>query len=383
MMAAVATALGLGAAPARAQAAGGAAVTPAQAPSTSPAPIPGRVELAYKVDNGVFGCDSEAMFRRMVANVLDGLRPIDPFVLTGPPTHVLDVLFLADPPGARSVLELREVTGKVVFRRGIFDRSCRPLSEYLAIAVSLDIFVALAPAPPSPPPPPKPECDPCSERKESKETQRRLDAIDEKLEAQDEKLEALEKKNVELKEALEEAKRKMDLTYALSTGLLMTANLTSNVGPGVWVGGEGRSGPLALGLEIRAVIPSPVFVGPYDFDLGQVVGLITPCGRYSYFFGCVVAGAGVQTTRDSDYDPGNPAAGDTKLHPVLQLGGRVGAEVPFAENRLAVRAWAEVLYGTPPTLFTYTGTGFESLQPDVSAFFGIGFVVKFGDEKTR
>jgi hypothetical protein len=176
----------------------------------------------------------------------------------------------------------------------------------------------------------------------------------------------------------------MDLTYALSAGALITANLTPNVGPGVWLGGEVRAGPISLGLELRAVLPSRVQVGPYDTDLSNYVALVVPCGRYSYFFGCVVAGGGLRI----DYDSNAPDGDTTGAGSMLQLGARLGGEVPFAENRFAVRAWGEVLYSTPSYFIGYDAVngvnpkyGWD--RPDVSAFFGLGFVVKFGDKETR
>lgn len=171
----------------------------------------------------------------------------------------------------------------------------------------------------------------------------------------------------------------MDLTYALSAGAFITANLTSNVGPGAWVGGELRAGPLALGLELRTVFPSPLAAGSYDFDLSQYVALLTPCGRYSYFFGCVVAGAGAQLSYDGNF-PGGTKSG---VDPLIQLGGRIGAEVPLGDTPLAGRAWGEVLYSTPPTIINYidpSGVRHPAQRPDVSAFFGLGLVVRFGQE---
>ena len=171
----------------------------------------------------------------------------------------------------------------------------------------------------------------------------------------------------------------MDLTYTLSAGVLMTANLTSNVGPGVWVAGDLRSGPLMLGLDLRAVLPSRVEVGPFDRDLSQLVGLLTPCGRYSVFFGCAVAGAGVQISHDSNYPTDTP----TGFGPLVQLGARVGVEVPLGESRFAIRGWGEVLYTTPSWEFGYVDEGVYADRPDVSGFFGLGFVVKLGKEGVK
>jgi hypothetical protein len=126
-----------------------------------------------------------------------------------------------------------------------------------------------------------------------------------------------------------------------------------------------------------------VQVGPYDTDLSNYVALVVPCGRYSYFFGCAVAGGGFNI----NYDSNAPDGWYTDVVSMLQLGARVGAEVPFADNRFAVRAWGEVLYTTP-----HQSIGYETVngvpkynwdRPDVSAFLGLGFVVKFGNDETR
>ena len=175
---------------------------------------------------------------------------------------------------------------------------------------------------------------------------------------------------------------RMDLTWALVAGPLLSVNLTPNVGPGVYVGGEMRAGPLGIGLELRAVLPSRVQIASYDTDYSEYVALLVPCGRYSYFFGCAVAGGGFNLDYDGDF-VGGPHTGTGSM---LQLGGRLGAEVPFAADRLAVRAWGEVLYTTPSLSLGYTEQGLvvgKWARPDVSAFFGLGFVVKFGNEVTR
>lgn len=195
----------------------------------------------------------------------------------------------------------------------------------------------------------------------------------------------LAKQSVLQKALDDEKKRKMDLTYALSVGAFLTANLTNNVGPGAWVGGELRTGPLSLGLELRTVFPSAIKAPPvnghdpgFDYDLSQYVALLTPCGRYSYFFGCAVAGAGAQLSYDSNF-PGGTKSG---TNPLIQLGGRIGVEIPFGESVFAGRAWGEVLYATPPTKINYISpeATYTGARPDVSAFFGVGLIVKFGKE---
>jgi hypothetical protein len=236
--------------------------------------------------------------------------------------------------------------------------------------------------PASPAPAGAPPADSVPDRRDQEKVWRRLDRLEEATRAQDGKIEALGEQLAKLKNGLAgEKKRNMNLTYALSTGVLMTANLTSNVGPGVWLAGGLRSGPLMLGIDLRAVLPSQVVVGPYDLDLSQLVGLLTPCGRYSVFFGCVVAGAGVQIGHDSNVGILPPGQSNTQSSPLVQLGGRLGVEVPLGESRFAVQGWGEVLYTTPSWEFRYNHGEFVTERPDVSAFFGLGFVVKLGEEQ--
>ena len=156
------------------------------------------------------------------------------------------------------------------------------------------------PPPSSPPLPAAPACDPCAAEAKLKATEARRE-----LDEQRARIASLELKLAAVQEALDEHRKKdrMDFTGWLSTGAFITANLTPNVGPGLWLGGELRAGPLSVELEARVVLPSGVFVatGPQgqvnDFDLSQVVALMVPCGRYLYFFGCAVGGAGAEIGR--------------------------------------------------------------------------------------
>jgi hypothetical protein len=311
------------------------------------------VALSYVVAPGVPGCDTEEELRELVKSDMGD----DPFVPAGPPRHALRLSIAPAGRMVRGDVELSDAAGKVVLRESFVERSCARADDRMIVIVTHEVF---------PPPAEPPTCeDACT---------RDLSA---KVAALERRVEALQK------EVDDRTVRFMDLTYALSTGVLITANLTPNVGPGVWLGGELRAGPLSIGLELRSVLPSRVVVGPYDADLSQYVGFVVPCGRYSYFFGCVVAGAGAEVAHDSN----GPSGPREAVDPLLQLGGRLGAELPFAANRLAVRAWGEVLWSTPSVDLHYGTEGKPSYvrwdRPDVSAFFGAGLVVKLGDEKVR
>lgn len=329
----------------------------------------GDTALDYRAPGSV--CPSDATFRERASD-LYGFE--DPFVPSGIRARTLiRVEITKTQVGYRGVISVMDpATGALLRQSGEEEQSsCDSLVWVLSHRMRL--VVSPRPTAKSPAPVEEPNKDP--------EIQRRLDALEEAAEDQEEINHELRTKIAALQQALaDEKKRKMDLTYALSAGALLTANLTSNVGPGAWVGGELRAGPIALGLELRTVFPAPLAAGPYDFDLSQYVALLTPCGRYSYFFGCVIAGAGAQLSYDSNF----PGGTRSRTSPLIQVGGRVGAELPFGDTPLSGRAWGEVLYSTPPTDINYieTDVTYTAARPDVSVFFGIGLVVRFGKEGT-
>lgn len=332
-------------------------------------PVAGDVALEYRVPPG---CPGEAAFRERAADVFD-FR--DPFVPAGTrASSTLRIEITPEAKGFRGTLAHLGADGSARASTQERHDNCDALVFMLAHRVRL----ALGSAPVAPSaPPPAPAPDPGGEA-----LWRRLDRLEETNEAQDVKIAAQDAKIAaqsawiaKLQRDLEDEK-KMDLTYTLSAGVLMTANLTSNVGPGVWMAGDLRSGPLVLGLDLRAVLPSRVAVGPFDRDVSQLTALLTPCGRYSIFFGCAVAGAGVQIDHDADYPSDTP----TFFSPLVQLGARVGVEVPLGESRFALRGWGEVLYTTPSLEYGYVDEGAYADRPDVSGFFGLGLVVKFGKE---
>jgi hypothetical protein len=359
------------------------ALMPAEAPlAPDKLAKPGRVRLEYKLGKGTATCDGEALFRKIFTAET---AAADPFAPTGPAESIVEVRFENESPGFRTVVELRDLEGHVLLRREGLERTCMDASDRAMIVLLLTVFPSSAP-PASPassvsPPaaPPAGESGQGVTRRDFDDFRRSMEA---RLDAQDETIEGLREKNLALQKALDKERKSMDLTFALATGALITANLTSNVGPGVWFGGEGRFGPVSLGLEVRGVLPSPVVLGPYDFDVSQVVALLVPCGRYSYFFGCTVLGAGGEFHHDTY------AGQDTMVSgPVLQIGGRLGVEVPFGDTMFGARAWGEVLYSAPKAGSFYSATAttprLEWTRQDVAAFFGLGLVFKFGNEGAR
>jgi hypothetical protein len=347
--------------------------------------LPGRVKLTYRLGPRTAGCEKEAKFRAWVESDLG----LDPFVPTGEPSHELLVAIERADGDFSGSIELRDAAGRVLLRERPMERTCRDIMDKLVVITLVTMFW----------PEPKQKEESC-ENACTKKLQEEIDELRAKYEELRERNErealARQKERRRLEERIEELEARsramqdelkkrtvaaMDLAGALSTSVLITANLTPNVGPAVQVGGELRSGPFSFGLDLRSVLPSRVEVGPAAnpdrWDLSQYVALAVPCGRYRYFFGCVVGGAGFQI---------GAVAGEIHTNPLLQLGGRLGAEIPFAANRLAVRGFGEVLYSQPSGDFRYVLDGMPKYtwtRPDVSAFFGVGLVVKLGNEETR
>lgn len=338
------------------------------------APAPGFVRLVYSLGKGTSGCDGEVMFRRLVASETN--QP-DPFVPKGPPTHELRIGIERDPPGFRTMVELRSAGGGVLDHHEYAERTCADAVDRAVISVMLTVF----PAPSSEkeeapkggdPPGPSKECAECD--RAAAEARRRALNLEVRLSELTNRVDVLEKTSTQ------ERRREgdMDLAFALSAGALMTANLTSDVGPGVWVGADARFKMLSVGVEMRAVLPAPVDLGPVDLDYSQLLLHVIPCGRYSYFFGCVVAGAGAQILADTNYPTRDP---NTRFSQVLQLGARLGAEVPFGDTPIGARIWGEAMYTNPETSFGYPALGLRWDRPDVSAFFGLGLVVYLGHKE--
>ncbi len=329
-------------------------------------PAPGNVALEYEAPPG---CPIEARFRERVEDLYGFQDPFVPADTAG--SFLLRVTIEQVGTTYLAKTLVLNPDGTIRTRFTDFHENC----DALVYDVTHDVRVLILPASLSTSPSGTGR-DPEAEKMLS----RRLDQLEEITEALEAKSKAQDEQIAKLKRDLEEERKKrMNPIYTLATGALMTINLTSNVGPGVWVSGGLWSGPLGLGVDFRAVLPSRLVVGPYDRDLSQLVGLLTPCGRYSIFFGCAVAGAGVQINADTDIELA-PGQSHTGFQPLVQLGGRVGVEVPLGESRFAIRGWGEVLYGTPRTHFSYSD-GTTASRPDVSGFIGLGFVVKLGDEQ--
>lgn len=338
----------------------------------------GDTALDYQVPRSA--CPNEETFRERTADLYDF---VDPFVDNGRRAHSLVLVqVIATLRGYRGVIVVIDPATQTRLRESREEE--RATCDELVWILSHRMKLVISPRPPPPPqPPPK---TPVEDEKKTDDLQRRLDALEEAIEDQRAIDEEQRAQIAALQRAIDEKKkRKMDLTYALSVGAFITANLTNNAGPGAWVGGELRSGPFSLGLELRTVFPSAIAsektptYGVMDYDFSLYAALLTPCGRYSYFFGCAVVGAGTQLLYDSNF-PGGARSG---FVPLLQLGGRAGVEIPFGDTPLAGRAWGEVLYSLPSTGIFYddpAGGSYPAFRQDVSGFFGLGLVMRFGKE---
>ena len=319
--------------------------------------------LTYQLRDGAAGCETEADLRTWVKSELGR----DPFEPAGPVLFTVTAAVERQGKAFRGLFELRDAKGEVRYEEDFLERTCERVIDRFTVMITSVVFAPEWVEPAR-------DCDDAcvvSLRAELRELRARQDGLQKQVRALENRVIA----------------RDMDLTYALSTGVLLTANLTPNVGPGVWLGGELRTGPLALALEARAALPSSVQVGKYNTDYSEFTLLFVPCGRYRYvvdFFGCGVIGAGYAQEYDSNFLPERARHSSGY---VVRLGGRLGLEVPFWDNRLAARAWADVLYGLPPTEIGYLNANkmIEATwtRPDISVFSGVGLVIKFGNQEAR
>jgi hypothetical protein len=176
-----------------------------------------------------------------------------------------------------------------------------------------------------------------------------------------------------------------ELRYSVHAAALLSAGLTANVAPGFQIGAEARRDWLSLGLELRGVLPSVVYVrdpvapGPTDpqqLDLSELGVAVVPCARFfRYFAGCAVAGVGVTIANAND---------SNDFKPIVALGPRLGVEVPFTA-RFAVLGFGEALFSPISAVEKFSQAGpngnppspnVQWSRPFVSGFFGVGVSFK-------
>lgn len=150
---------------------------------------------------------------------------------------------------------------------------------------------------------------------------------------------------------------RMDPSFWLGGGPLMTLLFTSDPGPGFFLTGILQGRHWSVGVEAQVTLPAPIRVdtpgGGADFDRSSFVGLLVPCGRVGEqvrFVGCAVLGAGAVISYDSQA-------------PTL----KTGVSEAF---RLGPRAGVEVLLGDPKrprvSLFAMGDLGFAPITADIA-----------------
>lgn len=372
-------------------------------------PTPGEVALTYELGKGTSGCEGEAAFRKWVASRMEQR---DPFVASGDPPHTLRVRLERRLPGIAGVLELRDRSGALLFRREALERECSDLVDRLVLLVTLSVFAAPVPSSGTP------ACDGADAgpagcagavaeteggagaRRDARpphldgppaevlvadiaSLQQRVGALE---------LSAARDRPPDIARGLSFTPGRTAGSFTLSAGPLFTAGLTSEVGPGFWLGAEAYSRPFSLGLEVRAALPSRVSAAspgagspePADFDLSQIAAVLAPCAGIAPFSGCLVAALGAEIRHDAEQPPERRTA----TSPFLGLGARVAVEIPFGRSRLAARVWADVLYTVPRDVrqpsprppAEYTDSPPRWDRPDLSLAVGTGLVVHLGGD---
>ncbi|MFO0593169.1 MAG: hypothetical protein U0441_36840 [Polyangiaceae bacterium] len=352
---------------------------------TGVAARPGRVRLVYELGPGARGCDDEAFFRRMLRSELEIPDPFEP---SGPATHALLVRIERDSPGFRAIVRLRNAEGREVFARDYLERTCSDAVDR-AVIVTMLVFPA-SDAPPPPPPAPPPPATAAPAPQETAEDEK-ISTLEARARAEERTIEALQARILALETARnnerEKGTQRMDIAWALAAGGLMTANVTPDVAPGIWLEGQGRVGPFSLGVELRGALPSNVPVYIYTFDQSEAIASLLPCFHYLYFFGCAKIGAGLQIAYDSDNHNNVPGYEiySTAISSLYQTGARLGGEVFFGDTPVGAKAWAEMLFSWPHHDIYYKDPdGFHDwVRPDLSAYFGLGLVVKLGGDGAK
>jgi hypothetical protein len=168
-------------------------------------------------------------------------------------------------------------------------------------------------------------------------------------------------------------------SFGLSTGMIMTAGVSADVGPGAWLAAEIRpverfSFEVALRgtFPARVVYSEPIdptkpYETPKEPDFSGVAVLFVPCFRYSLFMGCVVGQVGFNVSN-------TPI--DTAIGQSIGLGPRLGVEIPFLE-RFAVRVWGDAIFAIPPLTYRLSNVNLKWTESPVGGFFGAGVGVNF------
>jgi hypothetical protein len=166
----------------------------------------------------------------------------------------------------------------------------------------------------------------------------------------------------------------MDLSIAISAGALVSAALSADMGPGLWLGAGLRGGPLSVDLELRGMLPAKAFArDPSDpknpktlaqqFDLSEWAVNLVPCARFKYVMACGVVQAGLLVASGSSQP--------VQLDHQLAAGPRLGIELSLFP-RFAIFGFGEALVTLDQRAFTFTIENAKWAESQATVFFGAG-----------
>ena len=300
--------------------------------------VAGKTGLEYVRGAGAEGCPDEGVFRY---RTLGGFGQRSPFVKVGEKAPVVvRVVIARKGVGFEGVMMTVDAEGRVTGRSVEAYDNCDGLVWSLAYAMNM-VIQPFAPAPC--PRCPATGCDSaCMERVE--------------------------------KEVCRKYGRCMDLALTVMAGGLFTFGATLDAQPGAWLGFDVQHDWWSLGAEVRGAFPAAAqryYASPPNSDLATFSGLLTPCARWKWLFGCafVEVGALLFTV------PGG-FKGDI-VDPMVALGPRAGVQVPIAGG-FSVRAFADL--AIHPVVTTADIQDFNDPDlpvrrwelPVVRPFFGLG-----------
>ena len=176
---------------------------------------------------------------------------------------------------------------------------------------------------------------------------------------------------------------RMDPSFWLGGGPLMTLLFTSDPGPGFFLTGILQGRHWSVGVEAQVTLPAPVRVdtatGPADFDWSSFVGLVVPCGRVGErvrFVGCAVLGAGALIGYDSQAPTLKTTSNET-----FRLGPRAGVEVLLGDPkrpRVSLFAMGDLAFAPLQLGIRYNGEPVY-LQNVASLFLSVGASFRLTD----
>jgi hypothetical protein len=323
-------------------------------------PAEGQVALVYVLGKGTAGCPDEATFRDWNQAFFDF---VDPFVPSGTaaPARVR-ITISRDAAGYRGVHSVLQ-EGRQPTESVAHHKDCDALVWTLAHWMTL--VIARKPMPPPTACPACPACEACPAPKPCPlpEAPKELpcDAA------------CVKKKADELCRKYGHCPN-MGPTLTIMGGGLITAGWASNVGPGAYLGGEVKWEVFSIGIEARATFPEEAqryYKSPPTSDLYSFSGLLVPCARWKWLFGCGFVEVG-QFTFTVPNDP----KGDAR-ELLFALGPRGGVDVPLPEG-FSLRAFADFAIHpyAPREDVTDLSDPAHKVRPWdfpwVSGFFGLG-----------